>query len=74
MKLDVFVIFDEEKMNKISNYFVEIMDIFGFDLEDDLLGGIFCRVVKMFVKEIFYGLDLKNKFKVLFFENKFGYC
>ncbi|NRB50370.1 MAG: GTP cyclohydrolase I FolE [Saprospiraceae bacterium] len=73
MKPDAFAISDEEKMNKISNHFAEIMDILGLDLEDDSLGGTPRRVAKMFVKEIFYGLDPKKKPKISLFENKFGY-
>ena len=73
MKPNAFVLSDQEKMNKISNHFAEIMDTLGLDLEDDSLGGTPRRVAKMFVKEIFYGLDPKNKPKISLFENKFGY-
>ncbi|MBX2870979.1 MAG: GTP cyclohydrolase I FolE [Saprospiraceae bacterium] len=73
MKPDAFAISDEEKMNKISNHFAEIMDILGMDLEDDSLSGTPRRVAKMFVKEIFYGLDPKNRPSISLFENKFRY-
>lgn len=73
MKPDAFAISDEEKMNKITNHFAEIMDILGLDLEDDSLSGTPRRVAKMFVKEIFYGLDPKNKPSISLFENKFRY-
>lgn len=73
LKPDAFSLSEEEKMNKISNHFAEIMDILGLDLEDDSLSGTPRRVAKMFVKEIFYGLDPKNKPSISLFENKFRY-
>lgn len=73
MKPDAFALSDEEKMNKISNHFAEIMDILGLDLEDDSLSGTPRRVAKMFVKEIFHGLNPKNKPSISLFENKFRY-
>lgn len=73
IKPDAFAISDEEKMNKISNHFAEIMDILGLDLEDDSLSGTPRRVAKMFVKEIFYGLNPKNRPSISLFENKFRY-
>ena len=73
MKPDAFALSDEEKMNKISNHFAEIMDILGLDLEDDSLSGTPRRVAKMFVKEIFYGLNPKNRPSISLFENKFRY-
>lgn len=73
LKPDAFALSEEEKMNKISDHFAEIMDILGLDLEDDSLSGTPRRVAKMFVKEIFYGLDPKNKPAISLFENKFRY-
>ncbi len=73
LKPDAFAISDEEKMQKISNHFAEIMDILGLDLEDDSLSGTPRRVAKMFVKEIFQGLNPKNKPSISLFENKFRY-
>ncbi|MCL4159693.1 UNVERIFIED_CONTAM: hypothetical protein GTU68_067512 [Idotea baltica] len=60
-------------MQKISNHFAEIMDILGLDLEDDSLSGTPRRVAKMFVKEIFQGLNPKNKPSISLFDNKFRY-
>lgn len=73
MKPDAFAISDEEKMNRITNHFAEIMDILGLDLEDDSLSGTPRRVAKMFVKEIFHGLNPKNRPSISLFENKFRY-
>jgi GTP cyclohydrolase I len=73
LKPNAFAISDEEKMQKISNHFAEIMDILGLDLEDDSLSGTPRRVAKMFVKEIFQGLNPKNKPSISLFDNKFRY-
>lgn len=73
LKPDAFAISDEEKMQKISNHFAEIMDILGLDLEDDSLSGTPRRVAKMFVKEIFQGLNPKNRPSISLFDNKFQY-
>lgn len=45
----------------------------GLDLQDDSLRGTPRRVAKMFVKEIFSGLNPKNKPKISLFENKYQY-
>ncbi len=73
LKPDAFDISDEEKMKMISSHFESIMDILGLDLNDDSLQGTPKRVAKMFVKEIFHGLDPKNKPSISLFENKFAY-
>ncbi len=73
LKPNAFAISDEEKMQKIANHFAEIMDILGLDLEDDSLSGTPRRVAKMFVKEIFQGLNPKNKPSISLFDNKFRY-
>lgn len=49
------------------------MNELGLDLTDDSLSGTPYRVAKMFVKELFYGLDPKNKPKLSTFENKYAY-
>lgn len=73
MKKDAFVLSDEEKIQKIEAHFREIMDTLGLDLTDDSLSGTPYRVAKMFVKEIFSGLNPANKPKVALFENKYQY-
>ncbi len=70
---DAFAISDLEKMERIEEHFRAIMKIIGMDLTDDSLRGTPARVAKMFVKEIFHGLNPDNKPKVSLFENKFGY-
>ena len=73
MRADAFEKSDEEKMESIEYHFIKIMDELGLDLTDDSLRGTPYRVAKMFVKEIFSGLDPKNKPKISVFDNKFGY-
>ena len=70
---DAFVLDDNSKIDKISYHFHEIMDILGLDLTDDSLRGTPRRVAKMYVKEIFGGLNPKNKPGATLFENKFDY-
>lgn len=73
MKSDAFLLSDEEKKEKIASHFSEIMNILGLDLTDDSLQGTPKRVAKMYVEEIFSGLDPKNKPKIALFENKYQY-
>lgn len=73
MKADAFALSDEVKMERISYHFREIMDTLGLDLTDDSLKGTPNRVAKMYVKEIFSGLNPDNKPVATLFENKFGY-
>lgn len=73
MRAGAFEKTDEEKINLISEHFEQIMDILGLDLTDDSLSGTPQRVAKMYVKEIFGGLDPKNRPDVKLFENKYKY-
>ena len=73
MKADAFKLSDDEKKAKIAMLFEEIMDVMGLDLTDDSLKGTPERVAKMYIDEIFSGLDPKNKPKVALFENKYRY-
>lgn len=73
LKKDAFAISDEEKKNKISMLFEEIMDVMGLDLTDDSLKGTPDRVAKMYIDEIFSGLNPRNKPKIALFENKYQY-
>ncbi len=70
---DAFVLNDDEKVGLIEEKFRDIMNIMGLDLRDDSLNGTPHRVAKMFVKEIFNGLNPENKPKISLFENKFNY-
>lgn len=73
MKKDAFKLSDEEKKAKISILFEEIMDVIGLDLKDDSLKGTPERVAKMYIDEIFSGLNPANKPKVALFDNKYQY-
>jgi len=73
MKPTAFLISDEEKKERIAFHFTEIMDTLGLDLNDDSLKGTPERVAKMYIEEIFSGLDPKNKPKIALFENKYQY-
>ncbi len=64
---------DEEKVENIQQYFEKIMLELGLDLTDDSLSGTPYRVAKMYVKELFYGLNPQNKPKLSIFDNKYGY-
>lgn len=73
MKANAFKMSDEEKKQKIAILFEEIMDVMGLDLTDDSLKGTPERVAKMYIDEIFSGLNPKNKPKVALFDNKYQY-
>jgi GTP cyclohydrolase IA len=68
-----FDLTDNEKMHKIAYHFGEIMHTLGLDLTDDSLKGTPNRVAKMYVKEIFSGLNPANKPKIALFDNKYQY-
>lgn len=70
---DAFEMDDDLKVELIEKHFKEIMLILGLDLKDDSLQGTPHRVAKMYVKEIFCGLNPANKPKVRLFENKYKY-
>ena len=73
MKANAFALSDEEKKESIAQLFAQIMDVMGLDLNDDSLRGTPQRVAKMYIEEIFSGLDPKNKPKVALFDNKYQY-
>jgi GTP cyclohydrolase I len=73
MKKDAFKLSDDEKKKRIAFLFEEIMDVMGLDLTDDSLKGTPDRVAKMYIEEIFSGLNPKNKPKVALFDNKYQY-
>ena len=70
---NAFDLSDDEKIDKIEKHFREIMKILGLDLNDDSLKGTPYRVAKMYVNEMFSGLNPKNKPSVSLFENKYDY-
>ena len=73
MKSNAFEMSDDEKKEKIADLFKGIMDVLGLDLSDDSLKGTPKRVAKMYVEEIFSGLNPENKPKISLFENKYRY-
>ncbi|TAG59964.1 MAG: GTP cyclohydrolase I FolE, partial [Cytophagales bacterium] len=73
LREDAFDLDDNLKMALIEDHFKEIMSILGLDLTDDSLKGTPKRVAKMYVKEIFSGLNPANKPKIALFENKYSY-
>jgi GTP cyclohydrolase I len=73
LRADAFDLDDEEKINRIEKHFREIMQILGLDLKDDSLNGTPRRVAKMYVKEVFSGLNPKNRPHARLFENKYNY-
>ena len=70
---DAFVKSDQQKIEAIQKYFAKIMEELGLDLTDDSLSGTPYRFAKMYVKELFYGLDPSKKPKISTFNNKYGY-
>lgn len=73
LRSDAFALEDEVKIELIEKHFRHIMEIMGLDLTDDSLKGTPKRVAKMYIKEIFSGLDPKNKPSVALFDNKYKY-
>jgi len=73
MKSNAFDMSDDDKIAKIQEHFTAIMETLGLDLTDDSLSQTPKRVAKMYVKEIFSGLNPANKPSVTLFENKYGY-
>jgi GTP cyclohydrolase I len=68
-----FLLRDEDKIDIIAKHFKEIMLVMGLDLNDDSLKGTPQRVAKMYVQEIFSGLNPMNKPDMTLFENNYQY-
>ena len=73
LRKDAFEKTDEEKIKNIQIHFHKIMEELGLDMEDDSLKGTPYRVAKMYVNEIFSGLNPINKPKISVFDNKYNY-
>ena len=73
LRADAFDATDEEKIAAIAPHLKAIMEILGLDLRDDSLRGTPLRVAKMYVKELFQGLNPANMPSMTLFENKFQY-
>ncbi len=70
---DAFSISDEEKISMIKKDVENILNTLGIDLTDDSLKGTPNRVAKMFVNELFGGLNPNKKPKASTFENNYKY-
>ena len=73
LRPDAFDLDDDVKIERIEKHFREIMNILGLDLTDDSLNGTPHRVAKMYVKEVFSGLNPKNRPHARLFDNKYNY-
>ncbi len=70
---DAFDLSDTEKIEIIEKRVADILYTLGMDMTDDSLKGTPNRVAKMYVSEIFSGLNPKNKPKASTFDNKYKY-
>lgn len=70
---DAFNLSDEQKIELIKKDVESILNTLGMDLTDDSLKGTPNRVAKMFVKEIFGGLNPTKKPKASTFANTYKY-
>ncbi|WP_241739156.1 GTP cyclohydrolase I FolE [Pontibacter beigongshangensis] len=73
LRPDAFELPDGEKIAIIAAHFEKIMHTLGLNLADDSLKGTPMRVAKMYVEEIFSGLNPVNKPLIRRFENKYKY-
>ncbi|OXG06209.1 GTP cyclohydrolase I [Flavobacterium araucananum] len=73
VRQDAFDLSDEEKIEKIKKDVENILQTLGMDLNDDSIKGTPNRVAKMFVKEIFGGLNPTRKPKASTFDNNYKY-
>jgi len=73
LRADAFELDDNLKIEMIEKHFKSIMEVLGLDLTDDSLRGTPNRVAKMYVKEIFSGLNPANKPQAKLFDNKYQY-
>ncbi|WP_264521346.1 GTP cyclohydrolase I FolE [Flavobacterium sp. N1994] len=73
LRPDAFIKSDKDKMISIEKHFHAIMEEIGLDMTDDSLKGTPHRVAKMFIQEIFSGLNPANKPKLSVFENSYHY-
>ena len=73
LRPDAFDLTDEEKMARIAPLFRQIMEVMGLDLNDDSLSGTPDRVAKMYVQEIFKGLNPAHHPVCRTFNNTYAY-
>jgi GTP cyclohydrolase I len=73
LRPDAFDKSDADKKKVIEHHFHQIMQEMGLDMNDDSLRGTPHRVAKMFIEEIFSGLNPANKPKISVFDNSYHY-
>ena len=73
LREDAFDLTDEEKIKEIEYHFSQIMNVLGLNLRNDSLRKTPERVAKMYVKEIFSGLNPKNKPAISLFDNEYNF-
>src|SRR5438128_104067 len=73
LRADAFALDDDTKIELIQKHFKEIMCILGLDMQDDSLKGTPRRVAKMYIHELFSGLNPEKKPKITLFENKYKF-
>jgi GTP cyclohydrolase I len=62
---------DEEKIEIITDRFRDIMEVLGLDIHHQSLERTPERIARMYVKEIFSGLNPQNFPKISFFDEEF---
>jgi len=73
IRKDAFDLTDDQKIELIKKDVANILNTLGMDLTDDSMKGTPNRVAKMFVKEIFGGLNPLKKPSTSTFENGYKY-
>lgn len=73
MREDAFELTEKEKIAAIEKDVAHILHTLGMDLTDDSLSGTPLRVAKMFVQEVFGGLNPQRKPKLSTFKNSYKY-
>lgn len=63
----------DERKKKIEHHMREILTLMSLDLSDDSLADTPRRIAKMYVDEIFSGLDYANFPKITVIENKMNF-
>ncbi|MCC7501069.1 MAG: GTP cyclohydrolase I FolE [Flavobacteriales bacterium] len=73
MHAGAFSLTEEERITRIAHHFGEIMHTLGLDLTDDSLKDTPQRVAKMYVQEVFGGLDPQKRPTPTLFDNTYAY-
>ncbi len=73
VRSDAFVLTDDQKIESIKKDVHNILQTLGMDLTDDSMQGTPNRVAKMFVQELFGGLNPSRKPNPSVFENPYKY-